>query len=170
MWDSKKGIDMEIKNKFFKLLGYESLYMLIVTLVASGAALFQTILKKFDGTYSSFIFSGDIYKYNIFMYLLGIAIFLATVFSLYKLWKKNFDVFAELSILLKIVVCIVLIIWGFIMFIGMFALLFFTVLGLSNDLRPDYLFIFTVVGWPIVTVLFLGVQLFRNCVNNSSRS
>jgi len=69
---------------FLKVLGMESLYMLLLTLSAAGAALLQSCFKAYGGEYSNIIFSGSNYRYNFFMYIIGILVYFGIVIFLYK--------------------------------------------------------------------------------------
>ena len=146
---------------FFRLIGYESLYMLLATLAACGSALLQTLFKRFAYHYSSFIFSGSNYYYNVFMYILGIVIYFSAAYFLYKKYRERFESVTELNILLRIAAWIVFLLWGFIMMISELMVLFALVLGLTNNLIPEILLYISIIGWPIVTVVFFGVLYIR---------
>lgn len=85
---------MSNKKAFGKLIAFESIYMLIVIAIACACSLLQIVNKRFDSTYSSFIFSGTNYKYNYFFYFLGFVLFITISFVTYKLvFAKHFELF-----------------------------------------------------------------------------
>lgn len=151
---------MNQKKTFFRILGFESLYMMILTLTATLSALLQTAFAKYSGHYSSFIFSGTNYKYNNPMYMLGVVIYFGIAFLLYKiLFEKHFKRLSDLNIPLRIVLWIVLIIWGVVMVFAEALALFVFILGLSNNLTPGFLLFLTLFGFPAVTLIYLFVMM-----------
>ena len=152
---------MSSAKAFWRLMAKESLYMLLLILVSCGAALLQTVHKKYAGTYSSFIFSGTNYQYNPFMYIVGIFVFVLAAFVLYvKILGKDHSLICNLNIPLRIVTWLVLILWGIVMVLAEFLSIICFVLGLSGNLLPESTMIFTVLGWPVITLIFLG---FMTC-------
>lgn len=146
-------------KKFLKFLGYESLYMFLVIVVAAFATFVQVLFRKYIEDYSSFIWSGRVYRYNYFMYALGVCIFAYGIYFLCNKFEKHFATFKEIHILLKIIAVILLMLLAFAMFIIQFATLFVSILGLSNDIGPDAMYIITVIGWPFITVVYTIVKL-----------
>lgn len=140
------------------IVAKESLYMLLLSGVACGAALVQTLFRKYVGDYSSFIFSGSNYQYNYFMYFLGAAIyFFCVVFFYKKLLAQDFKNITKIRILYRIICWIVLIFWLVMVIIAEFLGLFFLVLGMTTNLQPEAFMVFSLVGWPGITFLFLVI-------------
>jgi len=155
---------------FLKVLGMESLYMLLLTLSAAGAALLQSCFKAYGGEYSNIIFSGSNYRYNFFMYIIGILVYFGIVIFLYKkCFAKSFEQVAGLHILLKIITWIILAIWGVIMLFTEMMALIGVVLGLANNLLPEACLNFTVFGWPVLTLIFIGVMTVVNLKKAKSK-
>lgn len=153
---------MSNKKVFGKLIAFESIYMLIVIAIACACSLLQIVNKRFDSTYSSFIFSGTNYKYNYLFYFLGFVLFITISFVTYKLvFAKYFDLISQINIGFKIISWVVLVIFSALMVLCITFVLFVTVLGLSANLLPDSLFIITVVGWPVIILVFLTVEIIR---------
>lgn len=152
---------MITRKKFFKLIGFECLYMLIITLVAGGATWVQTLFNRYVDSYSGVIFAGNIYQYNGWMYMMGTGIYFVFAYFLYRRFRVWFAVIAELHTILKVMAWVVILVWGVIMCITEFCVLFISVLGLSNDLGPEMWMLFTTIGWPLVTVFFWCVLFIK---------
>lgn len=146
---------------FAKLLGTESIFMLFAILIAIVSSMIQFLFKKFIGEDSSFFFLENYYRYNYIMYALGMLIFFVATFLIYKKLEKGFAHIAEISTPLKILAWAVLLIWGIVMFILEITMIFLFVTGLTDNIQPEALLYLTVIGWPTVTVLFIGIQYIR---------
>ncbi|MCQ2531250.1 MAG: hypothetical protein MJ093_00915 [Saccharofermentans sp.] len=150
------------KKVFGKLIAKECLFMLLLILVACVAALIQSLFKVYAGEYSSFIFSGTNYKYNRIMYVIGLFIFLAGLAGLYtKLLDKDFVKLSQLSLVQKIVSLALLVVWAFVMVVAEVMTMFSMVLGMSRNLIPEFWLYVTVFGWPVLTLVFLGLNSFK---------
>lgn len=149
---------MSRAKEIFRALGIESLFMLLEIVIACIATFVQTLLKQYIDDYSGFIWSGSNYQYNYFMYFLGIVFWVGASILLYKKFEKHIMKFSSMG-LAKIILILVLLIWGVVMCYSEFFVIFVMVLGLSNNLGPDALFILTLIGWPLITVIFLAVNI-----------
>ena len=72
-----------------KMLGAEALYLLASVIVAGLASLLQMVGRSYNGDYSNIIFSGSNYTYNIFFYLIGMALFVGFMIAGYKFFLKK---------------------------------------------------------------------------------
>lgn len=142
------------------LLGKEILFLLCVTIAAAAGALLQFVGKKYLLEDTSFMFRGTAYGYNIFMYLLGLALFVAFVWYAYaKHFKKTAEKFRKEGTFVKffyILFAAVLCLAMFVALIGCDLLM----LGLTDDVRPEALFYLTGFGWPVGTLIFTIFILF----------
>ena len=79
---------MDKTNTGLKVIGAEALYLLTSAIVAGLAALIQMIGRTYDGDYSSFIWSGSNYRYNVFFYVIGLALFVGFIIAGYKYFLR----------------------------------------------------------------------------------
>ena len=139
-------------------MGIICLYMILAILSACLCGFIQTLGKVYIGPWSSFISSGDNYRYNYIMYVIGFVMFFAFLHLLYKaLLKKRL----EATVMYKgdkIFAVIATIIGCILMFA---ALIFETLLlfGFTDNIGPEFLFYLTLIGWPIGTMIYLFVRL-----------
>ncbi len=145
-----------------KLILRELLFLLIAIALAAVAAMIQTIGKEFSGKSSSFIFSSTNYDYNILAYILGMVLFLGGLWVVYHfLVKKYMTALGEDS---GIRVAFGLL--AFIFSAAMLAAIVFTLfamVGMASNLKPDWMMLFTVIGWPILTFAFMIGMMIRAC-------
>ncbi len=143
-----------------KLFGYEILFMLCSIIAAAAGALLQFVGKKLLAEDTSFMFAGYAYSYNIFMYLLGIILFVLVVFFAYtKHYKKTAEIFRKEGFFMKLFYTLL----ALILSVAMFAALIgcdLLMLGLTDDMRPEALFYLTGFGWPFGMFVFMMVVLF----------
>ena len=132
-----KGKELSMGKKFFKLLGVECLYLLAAIVVAALANMIQLIAKEYAGEHSSFIFRGDVYKYNIYAYLgciLVCAEFILLCHThLVKKFAKNIS---ELHPLLKAVYLLAVLAFGALMCACLLSELFI-LLETGDPVRSD---------------------------------
>ena len=149
---------MSKAKEIFRAIGIESLFMLLEIVIACIATFVQTLLKQYVDDYSSFLWSGSNYQYNYFMYFLGIVFWVGASILLYKKFEGHIMKFSSMG-LAKFILLFVLFIWGVVMCYSEFIVIFVMVLGLSNNLGPEALFLLTLIGWPLITVVFLAVKI-----------
>ena len=138
-------------------MGFIILYMLLLIPVACLCEYIQTLGKIYIGNYSSFIFSGDNFRYNYVMYFIGMAIYAGSVYFLYKLLKKRLDIII-LSRTEKFLSVVFVLIGGILMFAAMIFVLFL-MFGMNDNIRPEALLWITAAGWPVGTMIFMFIRL-----------
>lgn len=140
-----------------KLYGAEALYLLGMTIVAFLFYLVQTIGKVYERDYSSFIFSGSVYRYNYFFYFLGWVLFAGALFAGYKYFlKERMSVLAESRLAPRIFFSVIAVVFTILMFAAVVFAAFLTV-GMNDVIEPKILFNLTVFGFPILNLVFMGV-------------
>ena len=143
-----------MKN-FLKLYGFEGLFLLFACVIAALSCMIQCIGRDFLQDYSSIIFSGSLYKYNIVFYIIGLIVFISSLFSADKMFfRKKISSLGEPGLPRKIVWGVIAALFGVLMIIALSASLFL-ILGLNDNMRPEILFNLTGFGWPIFTFLYM---------------
>ena len=164
--DSKTNVsvteDMVMGKKFAKLLGMECLYLLGAILAAMLGNMIQYIGKEYIGEHSSFIFRGDVYKYNMYAYIAGIAVFVEFILLCHKLLVKKFaGNISDLHPAFKAVYILVTPLFGVLMVLGLLSELYIF-LESGDALSPEILFVVTVAGWPVITVVYMIIVIALN--------
>lgn len=103
-------------KSFLKLLLYESIMMMVLTIAACIAVLIQMLFGVKTGTDSSFFFSSTYYDYNLLMYILGLVIYFFVMIIIIKKFGGKLDLIKKLGNAYKVMACIYDLIWGFAMF------------------------------------------------------
>lgn len=154
-----------MKN-YLKLYGFECLFLLFACMIAALSCMIQCIGRNFLTDYSSFIFSGSIYKYNLVFYILGLIVFISSIFSVDKMFfRKKISFLGEPGLPRKIVWGVIAALFGVIMIIALAASLFL-ILGLNDNMRPEILSNITGFGWPIFTFLYMTYIAISESRNN----
>ena len=152
---------MKHNKTFFKIVIMECIFMLVSIVVACLAALVQLVGKTYMETYSSYIFRLDVYRYNTFAYIGGILIYFVYLWFAYKkILGKYITLMMDYNNVCKVFFGIVCGVFLFAMFIALVMVMFVT-LGLSRDMRPEYLMFATYIGWPVVTLFLIGIDIAR---------
>jgi hypothetical protein len=141
-----------------KLILREVLFLLIAVALASAAALIQTIGKEFAGESSSFIFSSTNYDYNVLSYLLGVALFIGGVLITYHFMLKKYMTALKEDSGIRVAFGLL----AFLLSAAMLAVIvfiLFAMLGIAGNLKPDWMMLFTAIGWPVLTFLFMIVMM-----------
>ncbi len=139
-------------------MGIICLYMLLAILAACLCEFVQLIGKVYEGPWSSFISSGDNYRYNYISYIVGLVLFFGILVLLYRvLLKKKLET-TELYRGDKIFAVISVIVGCILMFVALIALIF-VVLGMTDNIGPEVMFYTTMIGWPVGTMIYLLVRL-----------
>lgn len=149
------------KREIAKIIGKESLFMLFVTVIACISGGIQFLGRKYVRSSSGIIFSGDVYRYNYFMYIIGLIVYFIVFILVYRKYIEKYVLeIREEKTGTKILICLVCIFFAFVMF---FALVFcmFAILGLGDDMIPGILMTITGIGWPAVTALYICVDVFK---------
>lgn len=137
-----------------KVFGFEALYLLAMVIVACISSLMQLVGRKYVGEYSSFIFSGNNYDYNVFFYFLGLASFIGFMFIWYKFFlNKKISELSSVEIGVKIVFPLIALLFSALMLIAILVILI-VVSGFDNML-PESMFKFTLFGWPVICFVFM---------------
>ena len=137
-----------------KLILREILFLLITVALAAVAAMIQTIGKEFSGKSSSFIFSSKNYDYNVLAYLLGMVLFLGGMWVAYHFLLKKCMVALTEDGGTRVIFGVL----AFLISVAMLAANAFTLfamMGMGSSLKPDWMMLFTVIGWPIITFAFM---------------
>lgn len=76
-------------KQYFKIIGIESIMMVFTIINADISCMIQFLGRLHVRHYSGF-FSGDVYRYNLLTYIIGIALYFGLFVFLYKKsWKKE---------------------------------------------------------------------------------
>lgn len=153
---------MNIK-KDLKIIGAEALYLLATSVVAGIAALIQIVGRTYEGDYSSFIWSGSNYKYNVFFYIIGLALFVGFMFTGYKMFlQKRISNISQSGIVVKILFPVVALVFALVV-LAIIVLIYLLITGLTDNMKPDIMFQITGFGWPIFCLVFMIVIEVLNC-------
>ncbi len=146
-------------KKYFRLLGTECLYLLATILAAMVGNMIQFIGREYIGEHSSFIFRGDVYKYNTFAYITGIFVFAEFVLLCHKRIVKKFTGnISDLHPALKVSYMLVVPLFGVLMFMSLLSELYF-LLETGDAMSPEILFGITVVGWPVIMSVYMIILI-----------
>lgn len=140
-----------------KIFSFEALYLLASVIVAGLASLLQIAGRSYEGDNSSIIFSGSNYQYNIFFYLLGMALFVGFMIAGYKFFlKERISGLSETGVLPKIVFPVIAVFFSVLM-IAAIVFCLFLITGLTDNMRPEWMLNLTGFGWPIFCLVFMIV-------------
>jgi hypothetical protein len=140
-----------------KIFGFEALYLLASVIVAGLASLLQIAGRSYEGDYSSFIFSGSNYQYNVFFYFLGLALFVGFMIAGYKFFlKERISGLSQAGVLPKIVFPVIAVFFSVLM-IAAIVFCLFLITGLTDNMRPEWMLNLTGFGWPIFCLVFMIV-------------
>lgn len=149
-----------MKSTKGKLILREILFLLITVALAAVAAMIQTIGKEFSGKSSSFIFSSENFDYNAPVYLLGMLLFFGGMWVAYHfLMRKYMTALKEDG-----GICVVFGILAFLFSAAMIAahaFVLYAMVGTGVNLKPDWMMLFTVIGWPVITFAFMIGTMIR---------
>ena len=137
-----------------KLILREILFLLIAVALAGAFAMFQTIGKEFAGESSSFIFSSTNYDYNVLIYVLGMALFLGGLLVTYHFLLKKYMPALKEESGIRVVFGVLAFLFSVVM-LAVLAFALFAMVGMTGNLKPEWMMFFTVIGWPILTFTFM---------------
>lgn len=150
-------------KQYLKIIGIESFMMVIAIIIAGISCKIQFLGKGCIGHYSGYIFSGDVYQYNLLTYMMWIAFYFGLFVFLYKrIMKKSVLQLAAYSISLKILAWIICVFWALVMFVAQVMVVFLE-LGLTDIMEPEFMIWISVIGWPMVTALLIGMDIILIC-------
>ena len=140
---------------YLKMLGAEALYLTVLVIVAGLASLLQFVGRSFKDDYSGFIWSGSVYRYNPFFYILGLVLFLGVMVAGYVFFlKERIKGLNQSGIALKIIFPVIAVIFAVLMLAAIVFVLFL-MMGLTDNMRPDWMLNLTCFGWPVFTLIFM---------------
>lgn len=146
----------EIAKKLLKIYLIEVIFFIAVLIVAWLSAGIQYIGKTLIKAEYIFLFPDYFYRYNLISYFTGMVAFFAIFLFLHKrLMGKNTAQIAGHHIVLKMIYWMIAVFFSIIMFIG------HCVLTMSDVYEPECLAFITIVGWPVFTALFIGIDVIR---------
>lgn len=156
-------------KQYLKIIGIESMMMVITIINADIACLILFVGRIHVDSYSNFMFGGNAYQYNLLTYIVGIALYLGLFVSLYKkIMKKSVIQLAAYSIPLRVLAWCICLFWALVMFITLLMVVFLKI-GLSDNMEPEIMTWISIIGWPVVTVLFIGINLIRKILKNKNK-
>lgn len=148
----------ENRSGFGKIIGMELVYMLLVMVLAALACFVQFLGNEYSHQTSSFIFSGDVYSYNVIMYLIGAIFFVVGAYILYRvIFSKYVDELAGFNVGYSIIVWILSLVMAVVMWWGLIVE-YFLYCGFGS-MDPESLIWVTVIGWPVYTTGLVGIML-----------
>ena len=140
---------------YYKIFGSEVLYLLASVIVAGLATILQIAGKIYDGTYSSFIWSGSEFRYNTFFYILGMILFVGFMISGYKFFlKKRISSLGDAGTAPKIIFFVIAVAFSLLM-LAAIILGLFIMTGLTDNMRPLWMVYVTCIGWPLFTLALM---------------
>ena len=156
----------ENRPGFGMIIGMEIVFILTVMVLAALACFVQFLGRNYSHQSSGFLYSGDVYTYNIIMYLIGAILFIAGVIILYRfIFSKYLDELAGFSIGYSIIVWIVSLVLAVVMWWGLVAE-YFLFIGFG-DMNPDSLVWVTTFGWPVYMTSVVGVMLIQMGIHSN---
>ena len=137
-----------------KLIGFEILYLLLVTIASLPANAVQFLGKRKPAEFSQVIYGGIDYKYNPLAYFFGVFIFGSAVYFLY-IWilKDRLTKESIKGVAFKIVYVLTSLLLSFIMFIIQ-CIELTLILGLNDNILPEFGQFVTVFVWPVILFAF----------------
>ena len=148
----------EKRSGFGKIIGMELAYSFLVMLLAALACFVQFLGNEYSHQSSGFIFSGDVYSYNVIMYLTGAVFFAVGALFLYRvIFSKYVDELAGLDVGYSIIVWILSLVMAAVMWWGLIVE-YFLYCGFGS-MDPESLIWVTVIGWPMYTTGLVGIML-----------
>ena len=142
---------------FLKFVGQECLFLLKAVFIAVVTNLIQFIGRKYEGDYSGFMFAGSNYHYNFLFYILGILLFFAFLIAAYvRFWKSRQEDIKKFVKLKIVGIGVIALVFSFGMIVAL-VICNLALLGLGDNMKPKFLFDFTVLGWPIITFIYVMI-------------
>ncbi|MBO4687425.1 MAG: hypothetical protein J5636_02840 [Clostridiales bacterium] len=155
-------------RKELRVLGAEALYLLATAVVAGVSTLIQMIGRTYVGKHSSFIFSGNDYRYNKLFFVFGLVLFVGFMFAGYKFFlKKKIRPLRGSEAILKVLFAVVALLFSLLTFAAI-VLSFFLIIGITDNMLPESMFQMTVFSWPVFTLVFMIIVEIINCKGESS--
>ena len=148
-------------KKRLKLIGFEILYIVLVTIASIAGAAAQFLGKKKVNDFSAYADSLVDYRYNPMAYLFGMFIFLSALYCLYVwLLRPRITKESVKGIGIKIIYVLTALVFSFIMFmIQCFELVM--LIGFDDNILPESGQFITVFIWPLAVFIFtVGVMVW----------
>ena len=158
-----------------KLIGFEILYIVLVTIASIAGAAAQFLGKKKVNDFSAYADSFADYRYNPMAYLFGMFIFISALYCLYVwLLRPRITKESVKGIGIKIIYVLTALVFSFIMFmIQCFELVM--LIGFDDNILPEAGQFITVFIWPAAVLIFtIGMMVWtvlkKGSGNRSYRS
>ncbi|MBR2282880.1 MAG: hypothetical protein IJ874_00445 [Ruminococcus sp.] len=151
-----------MNRSHFRLLGVECLYMILNTIIACISAALQFVGRKYQGSYSDIIFSGSVYSYNAFFYILGLGVFILYIFLSYRFFfSRSMKRVETINVPFGLLYFFAAIILSLAM---LAALIFelFVLLGLTDYMKPAFFENLTCFGFPSAVLLYMSAAAAVN--------
>lgn len=131
--------------------------MLLNIIFACISETLQLLEKKYLGDYSSVLFSGSYYSYNIFFYLLGLCAYvLYIIFSYRNFFSERIAIFKNGSWKWKALYIITALLFSFLMLVALVFMDFYNMgMATTANMQPEILFYFAMFGFPIGTTIYM---------------
>ena len=144
-----------------KLIGFEILYIVLVTIASIAGAAAQFLGKKKVNDFSAYADSFADYRYNPMAYLFGMFIFISALYGLYVwLLRPRITKESVKGIGIKIIYVLTALVFSFIMFmIQCFELVM--LIGFDDNILPESGQFITVFIWPVILFVFtVGIMIW----------
>jgi glucan phosphoethanolaminetransferase (alkaline phosphatase superfamily) len=148
-------------KKRLKLIGFEILYIVLVTIASIAGAAAQFLGKKKVNDFSAYADSLVDYRYNPMAYLFGMFIFISALYGLYVwLLRPRITKESVKGIGIKIIYILTALVFSFIMFmIQCFELVM--LIGFDDNILPESGQFITVFIWPLAVFVFtVGMMIW----------
>ncbi len=148
-------------KKRLKLIGFEILYIVLVTIASIAGAAAQFLGKKKVNDFSAYADSFADYRYNPMAYLFGMFIFISALYCLYVwLLRPRINKESVKGIGIKIIYVLTALVFSFIMFmIQCFELVM--LIGFDDNILPEAGQFITVFIWPVILFVFtVGIMIW----------
>ena len=146
-----------MKKTYLKCWGMECLYMLLNILIACISATLQRLERNYLGDFSSVLFSGSYYSYNIFFYLLGLCAYvLYIIFSYRNFFSGRVAILRDSNWKWKALYIITALLFSFLMLVALVFMDFYNMgMATTANMQPEILFYFAMFGFPIGTAVYM---------------
>ncbi|MBQ3852819.1 MAG: hypothetical protein II760_05505, partial [Lachnospiraceae bacterium] len=144
-----------------KLIGFEILYIVLVTIASIAGAAAQFLGKTRVNDFSAYADSFVDYRYNSMAYLFGMFIFISALYGLYVwLLRPRITKESVKGIGFKIIYVLAALVFSFIMFmIQCFELVM--LIGFDDNILPESGQFITVFIWPVILFVFtVGIMIW----------
>ena len=137
-----------------KLIGFEILYIVLVTIASVAGAAAQFLGKKKVNDFSAYADRFVDYRYNPMAYLFGLFIFISALYCLY-MWilKDRLTKESIRGLGIKIIYVLSALVFSFIMFLIQ-CIELVMLIGFDDNILPEAGQFITVFIWPLAVIVF----------------